>query len=584
MGTSGGDRRRQATRMGRVGLNDMTSEAGLARAQMASAGTVLTLSPRRAALVLFAVGILHRALQIWIMWPALSRQIGFTIGVQVQTMLPEITMRTHPWWGLWYLQQTPPLSYLVGVLVMALFHDPYKLAVACLMMQGALASATAASMALLLVRLGIAARWAFLTAFIFLMAGGMITIEYHTEGQMWHDLMAMLLTVLACHVGVTISHRLTSRSAFHLGIYAGLLVLTRATFSFLAPFMAVWLLLMGAWRKPAALLAFVAPVLVMQGGWVLKNYIAFGYVSTATSSWGGANLFHGESSRHGPIEFHEWIANHPPLCPEPWHELTVNMPPKSTIFYFLPMEWPEGALPPEVVAKDAEVVARRGAVAGWDTLATALWSQCLMKEFSSYWMHRPALVAKEWWQSYQLFWHPIGQYAVRQPLTLQPDQTEYSFGLNLARSIRDAFREYHAHYLLLQRKITMVPVTRADFVRVPMISLPVLPELIAALNFITVNSLPLLMLVSWLSGRRTAFPTGFWFLALAFAYAAGFSCLGEFSENMRYRLEIEPVIWVLSLLITIEWVRLARGLRMGRSAVRQQQAVSMPTVATPIRN
>jgi hypothetical protein len=542
-------------------LNEEASEAGgSTRTGATTRDTIWGFSPGKAALILFAVGILHRATQIWVMWPALSRQIAFTVGVQVQTMLPEFTMRTHPWWGLWYLQQTPPLSYLVGVLIVTLFHDPHKIAVFCLMMQGALASATAASMALLLVRLGIAARWSFITAFIFLMAGGMITIEYHTMGQMWHDLMAMLLTVLACHVGVTLSHQLTSRSAFHLGVYTGLLVLTRATFSFLTPFMAAWLLLAGAWRRPTILLAFLAPVLVMHGGWVLKNYLAFGYVSTATSSWGGANLLHGETSRHGGTEFHEWIAGHPALCPEPWHDLTVNMPPKSTVFYFLPMEWPDGKLPPDVAAKDAEVEARRGAPALWDTLASALWSQCLMKEFSAYWLHRPALVAKEWWQSYQIFWHPIGQYAVRQPLTLQPDQTEYSFGLNLARSIRDAFREYNAHYLLMQRKITLEPVTRADFVRVQMIALPIIPELIAALNFITVNSLPLLLIARWASGRITPFPTGFWFLTLAYVYAAGFSCLGEFSENMRYRLEIEPVIWILSLLITIEWVRVGKRL------------------------
>jgi hypothetical protein len=540
----------------------MASETGRsARRDVTAGDTIWGLSPGRAALILFAVGILHRALQIWLMWPALSRQIVFTVGVVVPTMLPEVIMRTHPWWGLWYLQQTPPFSYIIWAAVIAVFHDPYWIAVFCLMLEGTLASATAASMALLMVRLGIAARWAFLTAFIFLMAGGMIVIEYHSMGQMWHNLIAMLLTVLACHVGVTISHRLTNRSAFHLGVYTGLLVLTRATFSFFAPFMVVWLLLMGAWRKPATLLAFIAPVLLMQGGWALKNYLVYGYVSTSTSSWGGANLFHGEVARHGKTEFHDWIANNKPLCPEPWHDLTVNMPEHYGVFYFMPIDWPEGRLPPEVVAKDAEAAARRGGLVPWDTLADAAWSQCLMKEFPAYWMHRPALVAKEWWQSYQIFWQPIGQYAVRQPISLQPDQTPYSVGLNLDRNIRDAIREYHAHYLMLQRKITLAPITKADFVRVPMISLPVIPELIAALNFITVNSLPLLLLARWLRGRRTPFPTGFWFLALAFAYAAGFSCLGEFSENMRYRLEIEPVIWILSLLITIEWVKVVMSLR-----------------------
>lgn len=143
-----------------------------------------------------------------------------------------------------------------------------------------------------------------------------------------------------------------------------------------------------------------------------------------------------------------------------------------------------------------------------------------------------------------------------------------SFGLNIGRSIRDAFREYNAHYLMLQRKLALTPNTKADFVRVPMISLPVIPELISALNFITVNSLPLRLLARWIRRRREPFPTGFWFLVAAYVYAAGFSCLGEFSENMRYRLEIEPVIWILSMLIAIEWVKLARGYWAPPPAVR----------------
>jgi hypothetical protein len=419
-------------------------------------------TPRNGAILLFLIGIVHRSLQIWLMWPELSRQISFMIGVQVQTMLPELVMREHPWWGLWYLQQTPPLSYAVWMVVMALFHDPYWIAVSCLMLQATLSSATAAAMALLLWRLGVGFRWAFAASLVFLLAGGLIVIEYHTMGQMWHDLMAMLMTVLAGHVGVTLSRRLTNRSAATLGLYTGLLILTRATFSFFSPVMAVWLLMVGAWRKPLILLSFIAPVVVLQGSWVLKNYLAFGYVSTATSSWGGANLYHGEVARRGPREFKDWIAGHKPLCKSPWYELTVNMPPHSAIFYFIPVEWPEAVLPPEVVAKDAEVVARRGARADWDTLAGALWSQCLMKEFGSYWMHRPALVAKEWWQSYQIFWQPMSLYAVNQPITLQPDIPQYSSGLNLWRSIRDAFGELGGHYLMLERKITLAPITAAD--------------------------------------------------------------------------------------------------------------------------
>ncbi len=106
-----------------------------------------------------------------------------------------------------------------------------------------------------------------------------------------------------------------------------------------------------------------------------------------------------------------------------------------------------------------------------------------------------------------------------------------------------------------------------------MIALPVLPELISALNFVVLHSLPILLLVRLLRGYRVPFPPGFWFLAILYAYAAGFSCLGEYSENMRYRLEIEPVIWILSIVVAIEWGRVLR-FRRGVGGVDKQLAAT----------
>jgi hypothetical protein len=53
--------------------------------------------------------------------------------------------------------------------------------------------------------------------------------------------------------------------------------------------------------------------------------------------------------------------------------------------------------------------------------------------------------------------------------------------------------------------------------------------------------------------------------ATFYAYLAGLVNLVETSENMRYRLEVEPIIWVMTLICITE---LARLLRAGWSRAR----------------
>jgi hypothetical protein len=305
---------------------------------------------RRGALLLFVFGVGHRLLQLWLLWPVLSGQILAWAGNQAPTMLPAVIMREHPWWGLWYLQQTPPIPYGIWAIVLNLFHSPYAIAVACIVLQAVLSSLTAVAMALLLRRLRFGSWLSFAIAVVFLLHGDLIVIEYHTMGQMFHNLLTMLLVVLACHQALNLLRRMDARAACLLGVCAGLLALTRATFSFFWPVMLVWLILAGAWRRPAVVLAFLLPVLVLHGGWMVKNRVALGHWSSSTSSWGGANLYHGEVLRNGPEQFRQWITEHKGLCPSPWYELTVDMPPKSAIFYFIPLEWPD-SVPADIVER-----------------------------------------------------------------------------------------------------------------------------------------------------------------------------------------------------------------------------------------
>ncbi|HTJ64805.1 MAG TPA: hypothetical protein VL899_13450 [Alphaproteobacteria bacterium] len=502
---------------------------------------------------LFLLCLAHRLIQLALLWPDLHVQILDTAGNMVPTMPSAEIMTKHPWWGLWYLQQEPPITYGIFAIVLAVAHTPEAIALICLVLQMLISAVTGAAMALLLWRLRFRAGIALGAALLFLLSGDLLVIEYHTMGQMYHNLLSMMLLVLLCHVGMDLHGKPSVRAAVWLGVIVGLLFLIRATFSFFAPVMLAWLLIAFGWRKPVLLLAFLVPVALLQGSWMLKNYAVYGYISSASSSWGGANLYHGEVGRHGSLEFHNFIANHPAVCKPPWHELTVDMPPKSTIFYFIPVEWPEDKLPAEVIAKDREADARRGSPAIWDSLAAERWSTCLFKEFKVYWLHRPRLLIDEIWRSYEIFWQPIRQYAVIQPNPLVPDMEIYSHDLNLLKSLRDSLGEVTGRHLMLERPFSLKPLSASDFHPVPVIALPAIPSTISILNFLVIHSFPILLLVRWWRSVRVPFPPVFWLMSLLYLYAGGLSSLGEYSENMRYRLEIEPIIWVLSLLILWQW-------------------------------
>ena len=503
------------------------------------------------ALSLFLLGIVHRLVQLWVLWPPLARQIANQAGQQDMTLLPAAIMRDHPWWGLWYLEQTPPIPTAIFGLVLAGSNTPVGIGICLIVFQAVLSSATAVVMALLLKRLGF--RWtiSLILSALLLLSTDLLVIEYQTIGQKFYNTLAMLILTLSGHAALSLARRPTRTPALALGICVGLLAVTRASFAFFWPIALIWVLAVGTWRRPLILAAFMLPICLIQGGWSLKNDLALGYWSLSTSSWGGANLLHAEHWRHGSTEFYEWRIGHPPICERPWQELTVNPPP--TKFFFLPVDWPPGSLPQPVVDKDALIEARRGHPAPLDSFAVAQWSRCLMSQFAAYWEHRPLLAVKEAWQSYMLYWQPIRQFTVFFPL-IKPDMPIYSQKLNWWRGVRDSLRELGGRGFLLQWVPKPEAFKASDFVPVRLLAFPVIPSLIASLNFVLLHSLPFVLVLRLIRGRGAGWPAGFGFLILAYLYQASASSLGEYGENMRYRIEAEPIIWVISFVTLCFWI------------------------------
>lgn len=505
-------------------------------------------------IALLVLGFLHRALQLWLIWPQLASEIAVTSNNQVMELLLKEIMSEHPWWGLWFLQQTPPLPNVVWAAVLMLTQSPFCLAIIFISFQALLSCLTAVAMALLFVRFG-ASWWLGLTlAALFFFGSDLLLLEYSTMGQFYYEMMSMLLCVLSCHAALSLVRRESLRAALGLGVCVAGLALTRASFSYFWPPVLLWLIYVGFLRKPKLVAAFLLPVFLLHGGWALKNYYVYDYWSWSTSSWGGMNMQQGERNRNG-FRFNQWVAQQPAMCKSPWHEMTASAP---RYFFLMPVEWgailpPGVVLPPEVVARDQYIADKRGTAYGLDSIVARLWAQCLLKEFSQYWRAYPQLLIRGAWRSYQIFWQPIKQFAASQPYPIRPDVDVYSEGLHWPRALGDAWQEWSKGYSIRHAPLRLAPLDSSDYSPVRIIALPFFSSFISAMNFAVLHSFPLLMFCAICWKRHIVWPRGFSFLLLIYCYLAVLSSIVEYGENMRFRIDVEPVIWVICFVIARAW-------------------------------
>jgi len=66
---------------------------------------------------------------------------------------------------------------------------------------------------------------------------------------------------------------------------------------------------------------------------------------------------------------------------------------------------------------------------------------------------------------------------------------------------------------------------------------------------VAIHLMPLVAMVArqMRVSAESMWPSGFGFLILIYLYLAGVSSLVEYGENMRFRLEVEPIIWAIAL-------------------------------------
>ena len=347
------------------------------------------------------------------------------------------------------------------------------------------------------------------------------------------------------------------------GIAVGLLVLARATWFLFPPVCVGLVAVLAPARRLRAAVACLMPVLLLQGGWALKNAAVYGVLSPATSSWGGLV---GSVDLQSAGFTADWIAYLRKRSAE-------GSPQADLVIAFIAGDahWPD-RLPAAVRERDAAVERVVGVSNPlWNSLAfRVLWEggQRLVLDFA---YEHPREMLQKWWRAYRVFWQPIAAYG-RMFVALFTIGPRPPSGIDLPEmlaQLRAGLLPDSAYVVIGPHRFLGDNGEHRHFTPTSLYTLRWLDPAILVLNVIGVHLLLPLVAACWLVERvrqgtdaapsfdplrMSALLVG----ATIYAYLAVLANAVETVEAMRFREEVEPVIWLITLICVSELAAAAR--------------------------
>src|SRR5262249_37969220 len=197
--------------------------------------------------------------------------------------------------GGWVLSERgrPASNLLVG-LALKWFSWPAGVAYAMIWMETAVSILTAVVLVHLVATLfpGRVLLWT-AVGLLFVLNTDLVVLEYTSNGQLIYGPLAMLFALVVVDRLAAFRNTGRPREAFATGLAAGLLALSPATWSYFAVPCLALVAVLSAGRRTRAVLACLLPIVVLQGGWAVKNWALYGSFSPATSAWGGMHAIAG---------------------------------------------------------------------------------------------------------------------------------------------------------------------------------------------------------------------------------------------------------------------------------------------------
>jgi hypothetical protein len=475
--------------------------------------------------------------------------------------LPREMLRDHFFTSLVMLQQTPPASNLLVGLALKCCSWPSGVAYALIWLQTLVSIATAGTL-VHVVSVLYPRRPVLWTAvgLLFVLNTDLVVLEYNSMGQTIYGPLGMLLVLLMVDRLVALRRAGRPIDAAMAGLAAGLLVLARASWSLFPPICVGLVAVLAPARRLQAAITFLVPVLLLQGGWAVKNYAVYGVLSPTTSSWGG---LYGSVGLQTAGFGDAWVAHLRKRSAEGDTQA-------DWVIAFIAGDpvW-QDRLPAAVRERDAAVERAMGLRNPlWNTLAfRTLWdgARPLVLDFAH---EHPREMLQKWWRAYRIFWQPIAAYG-RMFVALFTIGPRPPSGLDVPEILTQlrAGTLPDSAYLMSGTHRFLAPTARRTFTPTSMYTFRWLDPIVLMLNVVAVHVLLPLVAVVWL-GRRVrrgarATPvfdplrmSALLIAATAYGYLAVLANAAETLETMRYREEVEPVIWLITLICVTELVAL----------------------------
>jgi hypothetical protein len=516
--------------------------------------------------IVFLVALAQRLMLFLAHRADLDAFIGANATWYTYQNLPREMLGPHLLRSLLYLQQTPPASNLFMGLALKWFSWPAGVAYALIWLQTLICIAAALVLVHVLALLypGRAVLWTAI-GLLFLLNTDLVVLEYNSMGQTLYGPLAMLLLLVMLDRLLLLRLRGRARDAAAVGLAMGLLVLTRATWSY---FSVVCVLLVAAFapaRRGRAALVCLLPIVLLQGGWAVKNWMVYGAFSLTTTTWGGMHAKVGMQNGGVWDEFTRYEREH--VTPErgypPWRVARARGD-RLGMFLF----------PVEIRNQD---VAINEAMGMENPLTNTLTfrTTCAMEQriFLEFVRANPWTMAGKWVRGYRVFWQPIANYGqIVVDLFAVGNHLRDSFDLrNVVAQLRAGTlpdTQYvtsgsHGPYGQRLGSFGLTPTS--------LYTARWLEPFVLVLNLISVHVLLPLLAIWWLTSRLRRPPSdrfdplrmsALLVAAICVGYLAALVNLVETIENMRYRLEVEPMIWLISLICVTELTGILRWPRL----------------------
>ena len=483
--------------------------------------------------LVLAIGFIHRPILLWCLYRPLCALVAQAPFAHIIQLYPLKVYWYYFWAGLWQLQESPPVPHLIFGLTQLAGGWPLRTAIILCLFQGVISTLTAALLCAVIRKMTRSRAAALSLSLWFLFSTDLVVSEYAFFGQLFYENLAMFILLACCWqaIGLALadSPQPVGRAAM-LGIFAALGALTRSSLSYFS-------LVFGAahapiWRK-RLMIAYFIPILLLQGGWAVKNALLFGRLSFETSSWGGMNAAKGIFFANQGLYLCDEISKAPPGRYPQWfqaasHQCLAPFTVATSV-----------TLPPELAAQDNAMAARLDAHPGLNMPSVAAESQAWRQAATSFTLRHPVFFAQRFAYGYHAVWQRIADHAVQFPWNLlyvvpvdRPFPGLLSRGFGEKQRMRVSIKQPPPQ-----------PDKKAWFGTISLAPLDALAILVLHGIFPIQSAVD-----GWRRwrGKRGYVPVGTLPLAVAAAYGLFLFSIAEGGENMRFRLTIEPVLIALT--------------------------------------